>query len=671
MMLVGPCVALLLLAWTGALQGQEVAGLPDPGQLTRYGLPIVQALRDIGAGLTVGALAIAATCLASKDGGGNQVSGAQRALLELVVVSASTWMWTSLLLVGLAQSDASGAPVTSPGFLGQSVFFAQSYEVGRYLVISAALAAVVAVGALGTSRLTGIGVLFALALAGMWPMALAGHAAGTLNHDDTVNLQAMHLVGVALWSGGLVSLVVVRRRLADAALLAATHRFSTLAGWCLAVVAVSGVLGALVRLPDLSLVFSPYGGMLAIKVAAVAALAGMGWWQRRVGLVRLEQGRPGAFTRMVAIEIVVLAAAAGTGVALSRTDPPSPPGPERSLSPAESLLGHELPRALGASEWFTQWRPDTFWLPVALALLVWYGLAVARLRARGDAWPLWRTVAWLAGWLLFIWATSGAPGAYGRVLFSMHMVQHMTVALAVPTFLALGAPVTLALRTMPRRADASMGPREWLLRIVHSGPARIVGSPIVAAALVIVSLVTFYYSSIFELSLRTHTMHLLMTTHFLATGYLFANCLVGSDPGPRRPPYPLRVLMILVTFGFHALFSVSLMASSQVLAREWFETLDRPWGASLEDDQYLGASLGWALGDYPLAILAVALVASWVHADRRERRRLDRKADRDGDDERTKYNEYLTRISGSASTDSPQGRAGTVTSPASGVDRES
>ena len=72
--------------------------------------------------------------------------------------------------------------------------------------------------------------------------------------------------------------------------------------------------------------------------------------------------------------------------------------------------------------------------------------------------------------------------------------------------------------------------------------------------------------------------------------------------------------------------------------------MNRPWGRSFEEDQYLGASIGWALGDYPLAILAGALIWSWVKADQREARRHDRKAARDGDQELRAYNAYLQRL---------------------------
>jgi cytochrome c oxidase assembly factor CtaG len=152
----------------------------------------------------------------------------------------------------------------------------------------------------------------------------------------------------------------------------------------------------------------------------------------------------------------------------------------------------------------------------------------------------------------------------------------MTIATSVPVFLVLGAPVTLALRSLARRNDGSRGAREWLMSLSRSLPMHVLGHPVVAAAVFVVSMVGFYYTSAFAISLESHTAHVVMTLHVLLSGYLFAESVVGSAPTLRRAPYPLRVLLILVTFGFHALFAVSLISSSTVLAATWFEALERP-----------------------------------------------------------------------------------------------
>ena len=55
--------------------------------------------------------------------------------------------------------------------------------------------------------------------------------------------------------------------------------------------------------------------------------------------------------------------------------------------------------------------------------------------------------------------------AYDTALLSVHMVQHMVLSMLAPIFLALGAPVTLALRTLKGRAAG-------LLAVLHSRVAR-------------------------------------------------------------------------------------------------------------------------------------------------------------------------------------------------------
>ena len=77
---------------------------------------------------------------------------------------------------------------------------------------------------------------------------------------------------------------------------------------------------------------------------------------------------------------------------------------------------------------------------------------VIRLRRRGDHWSVLRLVWWVVGWVVLVWATCGAPGVLGRVSFSWHMVEHMTIAMYAPMFLVLAAPISLALRALPARA---------------------------------------------------------------------------------------------------------------------------------------------------------------------------------------------------------------------------
>lgn len=99
-----------------------------------------------------------------------------------------------------------------------------------------------------------------------------------------------------------------------------------------------------------------------------------------------------------------------------------------------------------------------FPLACLLALFC-YGAGMLGLRRRGDRWPLGRSVAFVSGLLTIVAVTGTGVGGYGMELLSVHMVQHMVLSMLSPILLLLGAPVTLALRTL--RPEAAMGHADY------------------------------------------------------------------------------------------------------------------------------------------------------------------------------------------------------------------
>ena len=653
-----PALAVVLAVASG---GVVPAGSAlDTGRLTRWGLPAVRVVRDLAAALAIGFPVVAATLLPAQPWGRADALGPlRRRTARLGALAAAGWVGSQSVLLVLTFSEVAGVPVSQAGGDGaQLLRFLRELDLVQSLVVSCVLAAAAGLVSAVATRVTAVGVGAVLAAAGLVPLALTGHVAGAANHDAAVDALGGHLLGVSVWLGGLAAVAAVRPLLGSAS-AAVVARFSRLAGWCFVLVGVSGIVSAAVRVDSLADLDSSYGALLLVKVAALGLLGTAGWWHRRRVLPLLEGSSPGrAFSRLVLGELALMGLAVAAAAALSRTPPPSGDG---RVSATEALLGYPMPPPLIGDAWLTAWRVDPLWLPLALAAMLWYVGAVVRLRRRGDRWPLGRTAGWVLGCLMLIAATNGSPGVYGSVLFSMHMVQHMTVAMAVPVLLTLGTPVTLALRTLSRRTDGSWGPREWLLRIVQSRLMHLLGHPLVASGLFTASLAVFYYSPLFELSLRTHTGHTLMLVHFLVSGYLFANVICGLDPGPPRPAYPFRMVLLMAVFAFHAFFAISMM-SSPVLAPTWFGALERDWGPSLQQDQYRGGAIGWALGDYPIAMLALAMVVGWVRSDALERRRYDRQAARDGDQSIVEYNAYLQQLH--TGTRRPPGGAGATQAPA-------
>ncbi|WP_447645229.1 CopD family protein [Nocardioides zeae] len=308
--LVGVGAALAALGVIGGLAAVEVVGLPDPGALTRLGLPAVQALRDLLAMATVGVLVVAAWCVPRR--GRDERSPAQDRLALAGQLSATGWAVANAVLVVLVYSDVLGQPPGGAGATSQLFYFAFNLEAGRNLTWGAVLAVGVAVVCAVGRRPGGVGVAAGLAIVALWPMALSGHAAGTLAHDHAVNLQMLHLVGTAVWAGGLAGLVLVRAQLGPGALTTSVCHFSVLAVASLVAVAVSGVVGAALRVRRVEGLDSAYGAVLGLKVVALLLLAGLGWWQRR-RLVDRIGAAPHVFSRIAALEVVVLATAAGWG----------------------------------------------------------------------------------------------------------------------------------------------------------------------------------------------------------------------------------------------------------------------------------------------------------------------------------------------------------------------
>jgi cytochrome c oxidase assembly factor CtaG len=309
--------------------------------------------------------------------------------------------------------------------------------------------------------------------------------------------------------------------------------------------------------------------------------------------------------RGYAFAVAILAAASPSGLLLPlHATPDDQPPP---LTPARLL---------------TAWEWDWVVALVLLAVATLYLTGVLVLHRRGVHWPLGRTLAFLVGGLgTAVIALLSALGTYDTVLLSVHMAQHMILSMITPLFLVLGAPITLALRTLPA------GPRSGLVRVIHSPPARVLAFPPVALALFIVTPFALYYSAWYPLTLRSEFWHNFTHLHFVLTGALLMWILVGRDPVPYPVSYALRVLLMFVTLPFHAFLGVTILSSNSLIAGSWYEAFHRTWGPTLAQDQYLAGSILWVAGDVIALILMSVLFAQWALESQREARREDRRLD--------------------------------------------
>lgn len=680
-----PVVALTALvvamAWTGSGAPRLAA---DPGALVRWGLPAAELVHNGALVVVLGALLFAVGIVPSTRGGGRVRAGAGdgatapehplfTATLRLAEAAAVVWTVAALAVLVLSYSDVAGVPVGGDGtYTQQLLHYATDIPTGQAQTVIVVVAAVVTTLVFGVRALLGLLLTLALSCVALVAMALNGHSAGGDDHMGAVNSLGLHLLGVCLWTGGLVVLAwlspllsapdagtgtlpegAARGRAAagprDRAPIAAVvlRRFSAVAFGAFFLVLLSGTVNAAVRIGSWDQLLSGYGGLVLVKAALTLALGLAGLAHRRWLVPALEAGRltaRRAVWQLVLGELLVMGAVMGVAVALSRTAPPVPEELAPDASPALILTWYELPPEPTAASWFTTWRIDWLWLAVCAFLALVYLWAFVRVRRRRDAWSVLRTLSWLTGLGVLFYITSGGVAVYGRVLFSAHMVEHMTLTMVVPVFLVLGSPVSLLLKALEPRHDGSHGPREWILRLVHSPFGRVVTHPIFAAVNFAGSIVVFYFTPLFHYTLHYHVGHVLMVVHFLITGYLFMLVLIGSDPIPYRPGYMMRLVLLLATMVYHAFVGVALTGSDTLLQASWFGNTGRDWGRSAIEDQQFGGALMWGIGEFPTVVVAVAVAVLWAMAGSKENRRVDRQADRTDDAELKAYNDMMAGL---------------------------
>lgn len=624
----------------------SATGLPDPGPVTTLGLPFIRAAGEIAAVLAVGSFLFAAFLVPPQRSGVLDADGYRA--LRLGAIASGGWAVCAALLVPLTISDVSGHPVVdlSPIRVWSLTGLITTASAWRWTAILAALVTVVSLAVL---RWSWTPVLLAAAVATLLPLGLTGHSSAGGSHDLATNGLLIHLVAASLWAGGLLALLAHALRGAGHLALAA-RRFSAIALWCWAAMALSGLVNAAVRVQPSEVFTTGYGRLIAAKFVALCLLGGLGWRQRRVSVAGLQAvpspaRARGALLRLALAEAAVFGLTFGIAVGLSRTAPPPPPARLPSIPEAE--IGYDFDGPPTVARILFDWRFDLIFGSAAVVLAGLYVAGLVRLRRRGDRWPPGRTTSWLLGCLVLSFATSSGVGRYMPAMFSMHMVVHMCLSMLTPILLVLGAPVTLALRALPAAGrDDPPGMREWLLAALHSRVSRILTNPVVATVLFVAGFYGLYLSNLFDTTASSHAGHLAMNVHFLLSGYLFYWVVIGVDPTPRPIPPLAKVAVVFASLPLHAFFGVVLMGTRKVLGEGYYRSLNLSWHTDLLGDQRLGGGIAWAAGEFPLVIVMLALLVQWARSDRRTAKRLDRAADRDDDAELAAYNAMLAQLAG-------------------------
>jgi putative copper resistance protein D len=236
--------------------------------------------------------------------------------------------------------------------------------------------------------------------------------------------------------------------------------------------------------------------------------------------------------------------------------------------------------------------------------------------------PRWRTAAWMAGIAVMALALVTAVDVYADSLFSVHMVQHLLLAMVAPPLLALSAPTTLALRA----ATPSIR-RSLLLPVLHSRLVRALSWPPVGWLFFALVMWFTHFSPLFNAALEDDALHSLEHLLYLVAGLLFWWPVVGADPSRWRLRRAWRMVYLAAQMPVNTAVGLAVYFAPQVLYPH-YATGERSWGPDPLTDQQAAGVLMWGAGDIILLAALVLAIAAWLRAEEKRSRSIEERAAR-------------------------------------------
>ncbi|MFI9590021.1 CopD family protein [Nonomuraea sp. NPDC052265] len=300
---------------------ESVPGIPMPGPIVAYGLPVVRVLLDLAAVAVVG-LSLVPKLLGFDDP--DATEPVLRRVRPLAVLAA--WAWAICALLTIVFQTAELNPGRVPTF-GLIASYVEEVGTGQGLLFSAACAlAAAGIGLMAVrfGEKVPAELRIIVALFGLLPIPVTGHAVNSVWHDPIMISMEIHVMGAAAWAGGLAATAVFvapHRGL----LAVALPKFSRMATVCLLLVSLSGLVTGLgtmaltpgVELPD-AIVTSHYGVLVVIKTTLVASLVPLAAHIRFRLLPVIRRGGATALVSWTAAEVGVMGLAYGVAVAITR-----------------------------------------------------------------------------------------------------------------------------------------------------------------------------------------------------------------------------------------------------------------------------------------------------------------------------------------------------------------
>jgi cytochrome c oxidase assembly factor CtaG len=243
-----------------------------------------------------------------------------------------------------------------------------------------------------------------------------------------------------------------------------------------------------------------------------------------------------------------------------------------------------------------------------------------RAARREESWPPGRTAAFLAGLASIVVVTCSSLATYDTTLFWPRAVQTTTLLMIAPLFLALGAPITLLMRTVPS------GVAIRLRRLGRGRVARAATFPLVVTVVLIAPLFILYFTPLYDLALRQPVVDGLVRVGLLAAGFVYFWTRIRLDPTPREDPHLVSVWIAFTEVIFDGALGLVLWLGP-LLAPAHYAAAHPGWGPDPRTDQIIGAGIIWIGGDLAGLPFVGALFVRWARDDEKRAKQIDARLD--------------------------------------------
>ncbi len=232
-----------------------------------------------------------------------------------------------------------------------------------------------------------------------------------------------------------------------------------------------------------------------------------------------------------------------------------------------------------------------------------------------SAIPTWRFVSSLGG-IACVWLAIGSPlAALDESSLTVHMIQHLLLMSFAPPLILLGAPALPLLHGLPQfLARAVVGP------ILRWRPMQRLGgfltNPAVSWTVAAITLLVWHVPAIFELTLRSDSLHKFEHSTFFAAGLMFWWPVIQPWPSVARwPRWSIPLYLFAATLPCDVLSGFLVFCDRVVYSS--YVAAPKVLGLSALADQQCGAALMWVCVTIILLVPAVLITMQILSPQKR------------------------------------------------------